>query len=630
MECPKCGAEVSENELVCPSCGEKIRNLKRRRGSQPGRIQKEIPDEKNERQDYGRREGRRIQGKSVQEALGVPIGLRSPESRGENVRYVRKAAEPRQRRLDAHPVQARPEIYRKTHSTLKHALLAVFFFTVAIISATSYVLLGTENGQRLMAQWGWSIAPTSAYVTLGKDLLDQGYYNKAYETLSVAVEREPENVDALMYMAQTQMSLGNTDDALSIYQSLVNDIAPEHPGAYRSLIQIYRDRGLNAEALELMKKASTRTGRQEFNIMLKEYTPETPVFSKQAGRYNETIDVTISIPDGETVYFTTDGTDPSEAGVIYEEGYKIHCDEGKLTLKAIGFNDNGVPSDQIEATYTVIIPTPAAPKSNYASGKYKKAPKVSLRPGDTDKKKNAEIVAIYYTLDGRQATTESTLYTGPIQLPTGDCELRAISVAKNGKVSYEMRVTYSVEGNLKKKYSTDDTFKGLTLFRTTYTSFVKTYGTPQSYEMLESIDDWYSEDMTSYEAVYSWGKARFAVKTKGADPVLYYLDTSNEKMTAPRSTKVGMKGSSVMDKFQDLGHPALDEDGNRLLYNLNSAGYMFGTYRKESDGTYAIHYYTPVDDAHTAYYELSYFLNKNGIVSHILWQRYISKTIEKQ
>ena len=178
--------------------------------------------------------------------------------------------------------------------------------------------------------------------------------------------------------------------------------------------------------------------------MLEEYTPETPEFNLLEGRYNEEIDVTISIPEGETVYYTTDGTDPSESGEIYTEGTVIHVAEGKMTVKAIGFDEKGTPSEQITANYTIVIPTPAAPKSNYASGVYKTAPKVTLRPGSEDKKENAQIVAIYYTLDGREATEESTLYTEPIQLPVGDCTLRAIAKAKNGKLSYEMKVTYSV------------------------------------------------------------------------------------------------------------------------------------------------------------------------------------------
>lgn len=84
-----------------------------------------------------------------------------------------------------------------------------------------------------------------------------------------------------------------------------------HPSAYRNLIKIYQDEGYHAEALELMKKgAENTTGTQEFDVMLREYTPVAPTFSVSEGRYTSEIDVTISVPDNETVYYTTDGTDP--------------------------------------------------------------------------------------------------------------------------------------------------------------------------------------------------------------------------------------------------------------------------------------------------------------------------------
>ncbi|MFR8977056.1 MAG: chitobiase/beta-hexosaminidase C-terminal domain-containing protein [Christensenellales bacterium] len=234
---------------------------------------------------------------------------------------------------------------------------------------------------------------------------------------------------------------------------------------------------------------------------------------------------------------------------------------------------------------------------------------------------------MYYTIDGRQATTESTLYNDdePIQLPTGKSTLRAIAVAANGKISYEMNVTYDVEGNLKKMFTSDDAFKNLTLYKTGYTTFTKAWGTPTSYETLPE-DEWYSPDMESYEAVYDWGTARFCVKKTGSTPVLYALDTTNAKMTGPRSTKVGMSSEEVLGKFRDLGQAALDKEGNRLLYNYNSANTQFGTYRSNGDGTFAIHYYDPVDDKATIFVELSYYLDASGNVERIVWQRYLAET----
>ena len=130
--------------------------------------------------------------------------------------------------------------------------------------------------------------------------------------------------------------------------------------------------------------------------------------------------------------------------------------------------------------------------------------------------------------------------------------------------------------------------------------------------------------MESYEAVFSWGTARFAVNKSG-NAVLYALDTTNAKMTAPRSTKVGMSAADVMEKFRDLGHPDLDENGNRLLYNYNSANTQFGTYRYEGDGVHAIHYYYPVGDKNEIFVELSYYLDADKNVERIVWQRYLAE-----
>ncbi|MGN0991089.1 MAG: chitobiase/beta-hexosaminidase C-terminal domain-containing protein [Candidatus Ventricola sp.] len=552
------------------------------------------------------------------------MGLNKQTARTQ-VRYVRRVPNRIRRKVDARPALLDPPIYRKSHKRLMRVVFVILLLTLFIGSAGGYMLFRTEDGQRLMATWGWSVANTDAYVTLGRELLEQAYFTRALEMLNVAVEREPDNVDALVLMGQAYTELGRTDEAIAIYESLIQEIAPAHPSAYRNLIKIYQQQGYNAEALALMKTAAENANTtQEFTVMLRDYTPTAPTLSHPEGRYNEEIDVTISIPDGQTVYYSTDGTDPSESGLVYTDGMQIHIPEGKMTIKAIGFTENGTPSEQITADYTVIIPTPAAPKANYASGVYKKAPKVTLRPGSEDKKENEKIVAIYYTLDGRQATTDSTLYTEPIQLPIGDSRLRAIAVASNGKISYEMNVTYKVEGNLKNMFNSNDTFKNMELYKTGYKTFTKTWGTPESYEVLPT-EEWYSPDMESYEAVYSWGTARFCIKTTGGSPVLYALDTTNSKMTAPRTTRVGMNADEVLAKFRDLGQAALDEDGNRLLYNYNSANTQFGTYRKEASGLYAIHYYYPIGDDKEIFVELSYYLDENGAVARVVWQRYLSE-----
>ena len=648
MICPNCGRELPDIMRVCTGCSAVQRVFRRKHADvdapepQNVRVERTVqPDEAEARhrraQSAQSRQGtvsspeprvrkpQQGEKRSLSADSSVPVGLHKQQARERvQVRHVRHAPSHIRRKVDGQPAMMDPPIYRKSHRLLRSIMVGILLATLFVGGGGGYLLFFTENGHRMMAQWGWEAAKTSAYVTLGREYVEQAYFTRALETLNVVIEREPENVDALILMAQAHTELGNVEEAKRIYKQLIVD-APQHPSAYRNLIKIYQKEGYNAEALALMKQAREATDANEFVVMLKEYTPAAPVFSQNEGRYNNEIDVTISVPEGQMVYYTIDGTDPSESGLVYQEGTKIHVSEGKMTVKAIGFTENGTPSEQVEALYTVVIPTPAAPKANYASGPYKKSFKVTLRAGDDEKDSlnTSPIVAFYYTLDGRQATTESTLYTEPIQIPIGDSVLRAIAVAKNGKVSYEMKVTYSVEGNLKKMFGSSDTFKNMELFKTGYNAFTKSWGAPKSYELLDR-SQWYDKDLESYEAVYSWGTARFVTKANGSS-VLYALDTSNEKMTAPRSTKVGMSAAEVMEKYRDLGHPDLDELGNRLLYNWNSAGEQFGTYRCQADGSYAIHYYYPVGEKKEIYVELSYYLDADGNVARIVWQRYLSE-----
>ena len=643
MICPNCGRQLPDTMRVCPGCSAAQRVFRRRHADvdapepQHVRVERTVqPDEAEARhrraQSAESRKGtvssperrekntQRVEKRSLSADGSVPVGLHKQAAREQaQVRHVRHAPNHIRRKVDAQPAMMAPPIYKKSHKLLRSIMMGILLVTLFIGGGGGYLLFFTEEGHRMMAQWGWEAAKTSAYVTLGREYVEQAYFTRALETLSVVIGREPDNVDALILMAQAHTELGDVEEAKRIYHQLIKD-APQHPSAYRNLIKIYQKEGYNAEALALMKQAEEATDANEFVVMLREFTPVAPTFSQNEGRYNNEIDVTITVPEGQTVYYTIDGTDPSESGLVYQEGTKIHVSEGKMTVKAIGFTENGTPSEQVEALYTVVIPTPAAPKANYASGPYKKSFKVTLRAGDDeeDSLNTSPIVAFYYTLDGRQATTESTLYTEPIQIPIGDSILRAIAVAENGKVSYEMKVTYSVEGNLKKMFGSSDTFKNMELFKTGYKAFTKSWGAPESYELLPR-EQWYDSELESYEAVYSWGTARFVTKSNGSS-VLYALDTNHAKMTAPRSTKVGMSAADVMEKYRDLGHPELDEFGNRLLYNWNSAGEQFGTYRYQEDGSYAIHYYYPVGEKKEIFVELSYYLDENKNVERIVWQ----------
>jgi len=81
-------------------------------------------------------------------------------------------------------------------------------------------------------------------------------------------------------------------------------------------------------------------------------TVATPVFSMASGTYYETIEVEITCAtEGATIYYTTDGTDPTAESDIYTEAIIVEED---MTIKAIammeGYDDSGIAT----ASYVIM------------------------------------------------------------------------------------------------------------------------------------------------------------------------------------------------------------------------------------------------------------------------------------
>lgn len=674
MLCPNCGRELSDFTRVCPDCGTTMRERAPRASSaQRTSSRVEAPQKApsrgaassgtpvRESQTGASRSGPSVQrtvmpGEGPSVRTGASRGTASarsestvyggnPVTPGEVVR-VRHAPDRDNARLHAKTPKPYAKL-NKPRRKLWPILAGVGALTVMVGVCSMLLLLYTNSGQKQLARWGYDV-PASSYIMLGDEYLDNGYVTQAIGAYGKAYEKEPDNVQAALDLGAAYEIDGQRSAAVEIYQHLMDELAPQHVEAYNRVIRIYRDEGYNAEAVELMRTALEQTGSATFETMINDFMPEPPQFkvvSKNANttntsnRYQEETLVKISTStEGAQIYFTLSAEeDPQETGTLFEENdvlvfnendtrlfsedeqgnrtqKQVFATEGKVTVRAVTIGANGVASEEETATYNVIVPTPDAPKATVQSGTYSKSRKVGIRAGD-------DIVEIHYTIDGTPATLESPLYTEPIQLPLGRTTLRAIALAENGKISYEMQVSYKVEGNLKKMFSSSDTFKNMELMKTTYDTFVKRNGAPKNYVAIEG-------DGTgkSYEGTWDWGVARFVEKTAGKNHVLYYLETTSSSLTAPRSTKVGMSLEDVCDKFRDLGSPP-NANGERTLYNYSDPQVQlnttFGTWRKEADGTFALHYYYPTNDR--AFVELSYYTNAEGNVNRIVWTRYRSE-----
>ncbi|WP_133967504.1 chitobiase/beta-hexosaminidase C-terminal domain-containing protein [Eubacterium limosum] len=88
-----------------------------------------------------------------------------------------------------------------------------------------------------------------------------------------------------------------------------------------------------------------------------------PTYSLNAGTYTEEQQITINPPEGEevTVYYTLDGTDPTDQSTKYESPVTV---QSTATLKSYAVDKNGNTSDIKSVEYIISAPaaTPAPKK----------------------------------------------------------------------------------------------------------------------------------------------------------------------------------------------------------------------------------------------------------------------------
>ena len=86
-----------------------------------------------------------------------------------------------------------------------------------------------------------------------------------------------------------------------------------------------------------------------------EPAPSAPAFSPVAGTYTNSVDVSLTCEtNGATIYYTLDGTDPTETSTEYTAAIAISSSK---TIKAKAWMDGYLPSDVATADYVIELPT---------------------------------------------------------------------------------------------------------------------------------------------------------------------------------------------------------------------------------------------------------------------------------
>ncbi|MCR5373954.1 MAG: chitobiase/beta-hexosaminidase C-terminal domain-containing protein, partial [Lachnospiraceae bacterium] len=223
---------------------------------------------------------------------------------------------------------------------------------VAIIFVISMVVTNKKNSRSFEFQYA-----------AAEDNMRLGLYDKAYDAVEKALAIEPENERALLLLSNICLKLNDDDGAIDALLSCIS-LNPTSFEAYTSIIKIYSERG----DFEAIKALADNVEDDTIILLFRDYLPETPEFGTEEGTYDDEFQLEIFTDNNSVIYYTIDGSDPKETGMLYSEPIDIPV--GTILIRAIATNEYGIYSDEITAKYTVELKVPDKPIVSLPSGTY--------------------------------------------------------------------------------------------------------------------------------------------------------------------------------------------------------------------------------------------------------------------
>lgn len=433
MKCLHCGANIPDDQVICPECGAEVQivpdynpledvlarevkgsvegatrqirsgDIRRynRRGTPVQSVnstrvmsQGELDRIRDERQNMNRRTGgqNRAGGRSAGGVRNTGSGSRTAAGTrsggsARNTGNVRPNREQTGRQRDD---RRRQQQLKKREAAKKRRrnLLITLFLLLALIGVGIYVAY--QNSYTGVMKKGYSA-------------LQAGNYKQAESYFKRAIVKDKSRAEAYTGLSEIYIEQNDLDSAESVFLSALGS-QPTNADLYQAAIDFYMD----TEQLEKISPLLADCEDETVLNAVSDYVSAAPSFSLEGGTYSEVQEVTISSSTGGTIYYTTDGTDPTASSEEYREPILLQ-NEGEVVIKAIAINDKEIPSIVSSAKYTIEFPIASAPAVNPATGQYTEPTQITITVPDG--------YTAYYTMDGTTPTSDSERYTGPVDMP---------------------------------------------------------------------------------------------------------------------------------------------------------------------------------------------------------------------
>lgn len=367
MKCIYCGAELSENARFCPQCGKATQM---------------------------------VVGESVleDEYLNSLVGDNHETLDLPNIK--RTAVRMEEPKAAAASQKSKPKSKKKNDN--KRTLILSLVLLAVLVLVAVLLVHGVQTNSFDYQQ------------KKAKQAVEKGNIAEAIAYYEKAIRLDSTNVDARMELADLYCENGEKDGAKVMYMEVIR-IDASNVDAYRGLIDLYEQEG-NTDAIILLAQSVTD---ENVLALFSDYTVDGPWFSVEGGNYDHYLHVELSAPEGTSIYYTTDRTDP----VTYGKEYSLPIELNQMksyTINAVVRNEKGIYGNVVTKEYTIAIPAPELPVVFPDGGEFNQETLVLVEVPEGD---NA-----YYTWDGSTPSVLSTPYAEPFAVPEGNHVLSVIII----------------------------------------------------------------------------------------------------------------------------------------------------------------------------------------------------------
>ncbi len=395
MKCPKCGRDLEEGKLLCGHCGEEV-NI--------------VPDFDIE-----------LEAEIHKNLSNVVEDI----SLHEEERFVDDFPE----EDDELKEHLRDYFLQNDKKNEKKGRIVLPFFVMAVLLV---IILGlaiptTKN----------SIHENSYEYQYNKaiECAASDHYDEAVIYMERALALNPTDMDARFLLAKYYDKSGQSTSAILALEELLVLETEREEEIYDLLLKILETRQDYGKMGELLKKCKIERIVSKYN----KYAALEPIFNKEQGIYDELISITLKGNTEGFVYYTLDGSQPTQNSMVYES--PILLESGDYVIKALFVNMYGIQSDVAVKTYYINLSVPDEPDINLESGNYTTPQKIEIFHADDTK--------IFYTTDGTTPTEKSLRYTEPLEMPFGVSNFAIVAINEAGVHSNVVKRTFqlSVQGN---------------------------------------------------------------------------------------------------------------------------------------------------------------------------------------